>query len=158
MRIAFVTLCAIAVGAPLPAEDPSPKRSEMNCKTHALVLNAPREKVFTFLSKEENLPKWAVEFCQGIERRDGQWWVTTPQGPLLFRIDSDARTGVLDMSVGPTLQQMELAPARVVSLPGGRSLFLFTAIQYPGTSDEAFEAACTALVDSEFPELKRQLE
>lgn len=130
----------------------------MNSQTHTLVLNAPREKVFNYLSNAENLPKWAVEFCQKVERRGGQWWVTTPDGPMLFRIDADAKTGVLDMSVGPTADQMQLAPARVVGLPDGSSLFLFTAIQYPGTSDEVFATQCTALVEHEFPTLKRQVE
>lgn len=158
MRIALVAVCVFASGTPLAAQDPLLERSEMNSKTHALVLNAPREKVFGFLSKVENLPKWAVEFCRGVEKRGSQWWVTTPDGPLLFRIDADARTGVLDMSAGPTPEQMQPYPARVFALPDGRSLFLFTAIQYPGTTDEVFQAQCTALVEHEFPELKRQVE
>lgn len=157
MRLTLTIACVLVIVSPLAAQNPLSETGKMNSKTHSLVIQAPPEKVFGFLSKAENLPKWAVAFCHNIERRAGRWWVATPGGELQFRIDADAKTGVLDMFVGPTDEQMELAPARVIGLPGGRSLFLFTAIQYPGTNDEVFEAQCHALVSRELPELKRQV-
>ncbi|HKR55316.1 MAG TPA: hypothetical protein VJS20_03385 [Gemmatimonadales bacterium] len=130
----------------------------MSSQTHTLELNAPAEKVFEFLSKVENLPKWAVVFCLGIERRDGRWWVKTPDGELLFRIEADARTRVVDMYFGPAEDKMMVAPARVVGLPDRRSLFLFTVIRYPGMTDESLKAQCEPLVAKEFPALRRHVE
>lgn len=158
MRVAMAVAGIVAAGALFAAQDPSSRRTEMKSQTHALVFDAPRAKAFEVISNVENLPKWAVAFCRGLERRGGRWWVKTPEGELQFRIDADSKTGVVDMYVGPTEDQMQLAPARVVGLPDGRSLFLFTLIQYPGMSDEAFKAQCVPLVEREFPELRRLVE
>ena len=158
MRVAITVAGIVVASASFAAQDPSPRRAEMKSQTHAIVFDAPRAKAFEVISNIENLPKWAVVFCQGLERRGGRWWVKTRGGELMFRIDADAKTGVVDMSVGPSEDQMQLAPGRVVGLPDGRSLFLFTLIQYPGLTDEAFKAQCVPLVDREFPELKRLVE
>ena len=158
MRVAMVVAGIAAAGALFAAQDSTPRRTEMKNQTHALVMDAPRAKAFEVISNIENLPKWAVVFCQGLERRGGRWWVKTPGGELLFKIDADSKTGVVDMSVGPSEDQLQLAPGRIVGLPDGRSLFLFTLIQYPGLSDEAFRAQCVPLVEREFPELKRLVE
>jgi len=158
MRIALFVICMFAAGARLAAQSHTPERNEMTSRTHALEFNAPPGKVFNFLSIVENLPKWAVEFCQRVEQRGGQWWVTTPKGELMFRIDAEPKTGALNMFAGPTPDQMQVFPTRVFALPGGRSLYLFTSIQYPGVSDEEFESQCALLVEHEFPALKRQVE
>jgi len=158
MRTLFVVLGIAAASASPVAQDHSSRKPRMNTQTHTVELNAPPEKVFEFLSRVENLPKWAVVFCRGVERRDGRWWVKTPEGDLLFRIDADAKTGVLDMYAGPAEDKMMLAPTRVVGLPDRRSLFIFTAIKYPGMTDEAFKAQCVPLVEKEFPALRRHVE
>ncbi len=158
MRSALVMTGVVAAGIVLAAQEDSSRRTTMNSQTHALVLNAPREKVFEFVSSVENLPKWAVVFCRGLERRGGRWWVKTPEGELIVRFEADAKTGVVDMYAGPADDQMQLAPTRVVGLPGGRTLFLFTTIQYPGMTDEAFKAQCVPLVEREFPALRRHIE
>jgi hypothetical protein len=130
----------------------------MNSRTHSLSLAAPPDRVFAFLSRIENLPKWATLFCQAL-RRDpqGRHWITTPQGDILFRIEADAATGVIDMFGGPSEGAMACWPARVVGQPDGGSLFLFTAFQYPGMSDEAFAAQCAGL-EREFPHIKAHTE
>ena len=130
----------------------------MNSETHALELNAPADRVFEFLAKVENLPKWAVAFCRGLEKRDGRWWVKTPEGDVTVKFDADRRTGAIDMYAGPTPEHQMLYPTRVIGLPGGRSLFLFTVIQYPGMTEAAFRAQCTPLVEQEFPALRKQVE
>jgi hypothetical protein len=129
----------------------------MNSRTHSLVLKAPREKVFRFLADVRNLPCWATEFCHGLEEQAGRFWVTTPMGRILFRIEADERTGVIDMHGGPSEEQMQVWPSRVVELPGGHSLFLFTAMQYPGVSDAEFAGQCDSL-QREFEHIRAAVE
>ncbi|HKA73484.1 MAG TPA: hypothetical protein VKE26_16860 [Xanthobacteraceae bacterium] len=130
----------------------------MNNQTHCLNLAAPRDRVFGFLSQIENLPKWATLFCQGLRRdAQGRHWIATRQGEMLFRIEADAATGVIDMFGGPSEDAMACWPARVIERPDGGTLFLFTAFQYPGVSDAAFAAQCAGL-EQEFPHIRAHTE
>lgn len=158
MRAVWLVVGIVAASRLLVAQDKPLRKVEMSSQTHSLELNAPREKVFEFLSKVENLPKWAVVFCRALERRDGRWWVKTPDGELLVRFDADAKTGVVDMYAGPSEDQMMVAPTRIIGLPNQRSLFLFTVIKYPGMTDEAFKAQCVPLLEKEFPAIQRNVE
>ncbi len=118
----------------------------MNAHTHCLFVQAPHDKVFGYLSRVENLPHWAKEFCRKLEDVEGQHWVTDRDGNrIMFRIQANAATGVVDMFGGPSESQMAYWPARVVPLAEKQSLFLFTLVQYPGISDEVFGAQCAAL-------------
>ena len=109
----------------------------MKTSTHTLPLAAPKERTFGFLSQIENLPKWATLFCQELKRdAAGRHKVTTPQGEIFFRIDADARTGVIDMYGGPSEEFLAHWPTRVIPLGDAESLFIFTALQYPGVPDE----------------------
>jgi hypothetical protein len=126
----------------------------MHTITHTLELDAPKETAFAFLSNIENLPKWATLFCKEVKRdAQGRYKVVTPQGEIFFRIVSDPETGVTDMYGGPAEDQMAYWPARVVERPGHGSLFVFTAMQYPGVSDEVFAAQCEGL-KKEFVQIK----
>ncbi|HEX4644510.1 MAG TPA: hypothetical protein VH598_02770 [Verrucomicrobiae bacterium] len=130
----------------------------MNTSTHTLPLSASKEKAFAFLSKIENLPKWATLFCKQL-KLDGQgnYKVVTPDGEIFFQIEADARTGVIDMYGGPALNQLAYWPARVVDRPGHGSLFIFTAMQYPGVSDEQFRGQCAGL-EGEFTHIRACME
>lgn len=122
----------------------------MNSSTHTLPLDAPRQRTFEFLSKIDNLPKWATQFCKAVvPLGDGRHKVVTPQGEMFFRIEADPRTGVIDMYGGPAEDQLAYWPARVVDRGTG-SLFIFTAFQYPGMSDSEFAMQCDGL-KHEFP-------
>lgn len=126
----------------------------MQSKTHTLPLEAPKAAVFDFLSRIENLPKWATNFCLELRSVDGRHKIVTPQGEIHFRIAADRATGVIDMYGGPSEEEMAYWPARVVDrLPGG-SLFIFTAFQLPGMSEEAFARQCDALLE-EFAHIRR---
>ena len=130
----------------------------MKTSTHTLSLSASRDSAFDFLSRIENLPKWATLFCRKLTPAgEGRYRVTTPGGDILFRIESDARTGVIDMYGGPTEDRMAHWPTRVIPLGADRSLFIFTALQYPGVSDADFAAQCAGL-EQEFPHIRAQLE
>lgn len=130
----------------------------MNSSTHSLAISAPPDKVFDFLSTIENLPKWATLFCRELKRdKGGRYRVVTPQGEIFFAIESHRPTGTIDMFGGPDETHMSVWPTRVIARPDGGSLFLFTAFQYPGMSDEAFAAQCAGLAD-EFPHIKAHVE
>jgi hypothetical protein len=130
----------------------------MNSNTHTLALRAPKTRVFDFLSKIENLPKWATMFCKELKVLDGgRYKVVTPQGEIFFRIDADRASGVIDMYGGPNEGQMAYWPARVVERPGAGSLFIFTAFQYPGISDQDFAMQCEGL-KQEFPHIAAHTE
>jgi hypothetical protein len=89
----------------------------MKTSTHTLALRASKERTFDFLSRIENLPKWATLFCRKLEQVAGdRYKVVTPQGEIFFRIDGDARTGVIDMYGGPSEGALAHWPTRVIPL------------------------------------------
>ena len=129
----------------------------MKTSTHTLPLDSSKEAAFDFLSRIENLPKWATMFCLELKKdSQGQHKVVTPDGEIFFRIEADKRTGTIDMYGGPTESQMAYWPARVVERPGRGSLFIFTAMQYPGVSDEVFAGQCEGL-QQEFAHIERHV-
>lgn len=118
----------------------------MKTSTHTLPLNASKAKAFAFIADITNLPKWATVFCKELKSdAQGRHKVVTPGGEIFFRIAADERTGMIDMFGGPTEEQMAYWPARVVERPGAGSLFIFTAMQYPGMTDEGFARQCESL-------------
>ena len=130
----------------------------MRSSTRTLSIDAPKDKVFDFLSRIDNLPKWATMFCRELKKGDdGRYTVVTPQGEIFFKIVADRSTGAIDMFGGPREDAMTYWPARVVARPDNGSVFVFTAFQYPGMSDEAFAAQCAGL-EQEFPHIKAHTE
>jgi hypothetical protein len=117
----------------------------MRIETVAAIIKAPSDKVFSFLSNVENLPKWATEFCKKLENAEGRYYVTSCEGRMLFEMRADHKTGVLDMFGGPTESQRTLWPARVIPLPNGNSAFLFTVIQGPEVPDDEFQDQLNSL-------------
>jgi hypothetical protein len=128
----------------------------MQHRTVTTVLDAPRDRVFDYLSRIENLPRWANEFARELRFEDGTAKVVNGLGEFLFTIDADARTGVIDMHAGPTEDELSLFPTRVVGLPDGRSAYTFTMFQAPGMPDELFESQHASLL-REFENIRREL-
>jgi hypothetical protein len=127
-------------------------------KTHTVttVLEAPKSRVFDYLSRIENLPEWASEFARELKYEDGKAKVVNGLGEFYFSIDADEPTGVIDMYAGPTEDELGLFPTRVVSLPDGRSAYTFTMFQPAGKPNELFESQCQSLL-REFANIRRQL-
>jgi hypothetical protein len=117
----------------------------MRNETVTAVLEAPKDDVFDYLSKIENLPEWATEFARELKWRDGEAVVVNGLGELVFRIQAEPDTGVIDMLAGPSADELALFPARVVSLPNDRSAFTFTMFQGPGMPDDLFESQHASL-------------
>jgi hypothetical protein len=114
-------------------------------RTVTAVLDAPKEAVFDYLSKVENLPEWATEFARELKYEDGKAKVVNGLGELYFSIDADATSGVIDMYAGPVENELSLFPTRVVALGPERSAFVFTMFKAPGFPDELFESQYESL-------------
>lgn len=127
----------------------------MTSKTVTTVLAAPKQDVFDYLSKIENLPAWASEFARELKYEDGKAKVVNGLGEFYFVIAADPKTGVIDMYVGPTEDELGLFPTRVVDLPGGTSAFSFTMFQAPGMPDALFESQYQSLL-REFDNIRRE--
>jgi hypothetical protein len=128
----------------------------MQDRTVTAVLEAPRDEVFDYLSRIENLPRWATEFARELKYEDGKAKVVNGLGEFYFSIDADPDTGVIDMYAGPTEEELALFPTRVVRLPDGRSAYSFTMFQAPGMPDDLFETQYEALL-REFENIQREL-
>jgi hypothetical protein len=114
-------------------------------RTVTAVLDAPKQEVFEYLSRVENLPAWATEFARELKYEGGETKIVNRLGELFFRIAADAGTGVIDMYAGPTTDALALFPSRVIALPGGRSAYSLTMFKEPGTPDELFESQYESL-------------
>jgi hypothetical protein len=66
-------------------------------RTVTAVLDAPKNVVFGYLSKIENLPHWATEFAQELRYEDGKAKVVNGLGEFYVSIDAYAASGVIDM-------------------------------------------------------------
>ncbi len=130
----------------------------MQVKTAYAVLAAKKETVFDYLSRIENLPEWATEFCRELKVVSGRHKVVTcdPEAPeMFFEIRADKASGVIDMLAGPAPDQLWTFPTRVVDYPGGACVYLFTTIQAPGYPGTKFEREYQSL-QKEFDNLRRR--
>ncbi len=114
-------------------------------RTVTAVLDAPKELVFDYLSKVENLPDWATDFARELKYDDGKAKVVNGLGEFFFAIDAEPETGVIDMYAGPTEDELALFPTRVVALGEGKSAYSFTMFKAPGMPDALFESQYESL-------------
>ena len=114
-------------------------------RTVTAVLDAPRDEVFDYLSRLENLPEWATDFAQELKYEDGTAKVVNGLGEFYFLIDADVKTGVIDMYAGPSEEELALFPTRVVALGDSKSAYSFTMFKAPGMPDELFESQYESL-------------
>jgi hypothetical protein len=117
-------------------------------RTVTAVLDAPKEAVFDYLAKIENLPEWATEFARELRHDEKGYTVVNNLGEFRFEIRADEETGVIDMFAGPTADQMAVFPTRTVELDDGRTAYSFTMFQAPEMPNELFE--------SQYESLKRE--
>jgi hypothetical protein len=129
------------------------RRKRMISKTISIQLGASKDEVFSFLSKPDNLPKWATEFCHEMKISNGKYKVVTcdpESAELFFKIEADPKTGVIDMFAGPREDRMAIFPSRVINIADGLSLYVFTMFQAPGMSKDKFQ--------TQYESLKREME
>ncbi|MFZ5876098.1 MAG: SRPBCC family protein [Nitrospirota bacterium] len=109
----------------------------MNAHTQTVTIQANPKVVFDFVANIENLPKWAVVFCQRLRRDGSRWIVTTPGGELTIRYAADSKSGVVDMYSSAAGGGEDAAYSRVIP-NGDGSEYVFTFFQAPDTSDDDF--------------------
>ena len=117
----------------------------MISRTLTAVLDAPKEAVFDYLSRVDNLPEWATDFAHELRYEDGKPKVVNGLGEFYVRFESDRATGVIDMYAGPSEEELGLFPTRVVKLPTGKSAYSFTMFKAPAMPDELFESQYESL-------------
>jgi hypothetical protein len=115
-------------------------------KTNTQIISiaaAPRH-VFDCIADPETLPLWAVGFCRRIRREGSDWIVTTAQGDVPIRYETDRARGTIDFYFSPAPGVEVAAFSRVVANGDGAE-YMFTQFQAPGTPDAAFDAQVSAL-------------
>jgi hypothetical protein len=118
-------------------------------RTVTAVLDAPKDEVFAYLARVENLPDWASDFAQELKYENGKAKVVNGLGEFWFHIDADPNTGVIDVYAGPSETELALFPTRVVPLGEARSAYSFTMFKSPEMADDLFE--------SQYESLQREL-
>ena len=114
----------------------------MKSVTESCVISKPKDVVFDFLSNFDNMPKWGTQFVKEIRIVDGKKKAVTPLGEVFVRIDSDKKSGVIDIFAGPTESQMSPAFMRVISFSSNSCGVTFTFFQWPDTTDQMWEMFC----------------
>ena len=106
----------------------------MQAETITTIINRPRDEVFAFINEIDNLPKWATGFAKELKVVDGHHKVVTPDGEIFLTYDSNAKLGLIDMWAGPTQDQMEVFPVRVLPLPDGSTATTMTLSNHPAST------------------------
>ena len=101
----------------------------LNIRNYHVVVDAPADVVFDFVSDLNNLPRWSIHWCKSIRLvDDGALVTTSSEGEVYFGVTGDRESGVLDWWSGPTKETAQRWPTRVTDLVDGRSLYVLTAI------------------------------
>ncbi|MGQ0605423.1 MAG: hypothetical protein ACT4OD_00505 [Candidatus Nitrosotenuis sp.] len=114
----------------------------MKSVTESCVVSKPKDVVFDFLSNFENMPKWSTRFVKKTLIIDGKKKAITPLGEVFVRIDSDRKSGIIDIYAGPTENQMNAAFMRVISFSDNTCGVMFTFFKWPETTDQMWETFC----------------
>ena len=128
----------------------------MRADTKTVSIEAPGDRVVTFLADPRNLPRWAVGFAKAVHDTPHGWVVLTGAGLMGIRIDSDVRRGTVDFRMEPAPGVEVLAASRVVPRGTGSEL-VFTQFQAPDMPDDVFAKNIQALTH-ELTVLKALLE
>ncbi|MFM7795457.1 MAG: SRPBCC family protein [Candidatus Nitrosotenuis sp.] len=114
----------------------------MKSITQTCVISHPKKVVFEFLSDLENMPKWSTQFVKSTKIVNGKKKAETPFGEVFIRIDSDYKSGVIDIFAGPQESKMNPAFMRVISFSDNSCGLTFTFFQWPETTEQIWEIFC----------------
>ncbi len=123
--------------------------------TAAILTTAPAPRAFAVAASVEDLPRWAVRFCQSLRREGERWIVTSPQGDVVFRLEPSPESHLVWHCVDTGTGELRM-PLRVVP-HGPGALLLFTIHRPSGVDEAAFAEQCD-WVDEEIGRLKALLE
>ena len=120
----------------------NPDKKTLKSVTETCIVKVSKDKVFAFLSDIENLPKWSTKFVKKLTLVDGKYKAMTPIGEVFIRLDTDQKTGLIDIYAGPTEENMTPAYMRIISFLDKSSAVMFTFFQYALTSDAIWKIFC----------------
>ena len=125
----------------------------MNLRTLNLLVSTPRDTVFNFLADIENLPRWAPSLCERLYLFGGRWMTLSRQGELPVELETEARSGVIDLHAGTGRKDSAVLPLRVLAVAEGSTLISVTYLPAPEwpagvmqCDADAFEGDLEALV------------
>ncbi len=124
-----------------------------NITTQSISINANYDKVFTYLIDPLNQTEWAINFIKEVKIEDGTYYATTPFGTIPFSIDSDYRTGTIDLIFGDG----EPVPTRLIKNDDGCE-YLFSLKQPVDMPDIAWEQEGIPGLVEELNQLKSLME
>lgn len=100
----------------------------VNVRNFHVIVDAPAEALFDFVTDLANMPRWSIHFCKDVRLIADGAIVTSPSGEVYFGVTGDRDLGVLDWWCGPTMETAQRWPTRIVGLPDDRCLYNVTAI------------------------------
>jgi hypothetical protein len=153
--LALLVSCNLRHAGTLPkGEDPMSMTHQV--RHISISIDRPPDKVYSFVSNPENLPKWATGLGGSIKKVNGEWIADSSMGRVKIKFAEENKFGVLDHEVtlqsGVTINN----PMRVIANGKGSEIF-FTLIRQPGVSEEKF-AQDAAWVEKDLKILKALLE
>jgi hypothetical protein len=114
--------------------------------TQSVSIAATPTQAFKFIADPETLAVWAVGFCRRIRREGDGWIVTTAQGDVPIRYETDDRRGTIDFYFSPA-PGIEIAAFSRVVPNGDGAEYVFTQFQAPDMPDATFAAQVSALAE-----------
>jgi hypothetical protein len=120
------------------------------------LINRPPDEVYEFAADPANLPEWAPGLGTSVQQIDGQWFVETSAGRVLFAFSPRNAYGVLDHEVTLPSGEVLYNPMRVTR-NGSGSEVVFSLRRNPGMTDEDFDRDA-GLVAADLARLKARVE
>lgn len=114
----------------------------MNSVTETCVVSAPKDSVFEFLSKIENLPKWSTKFVQKLVVVNGKYKAITPMGEVFVRFETKPKAGLIDIYAGTNESHMTPAYLRVIPFSEKSTGVMFTFFQWDSTNEATWKIFC----------------
>lgn len=125
-------------------------------ETVAIDVACAPARVYAYVRDPRNFPRWALGLCSDVACVDGEWLLTTAQGPVRLRFVAENAFGVLDHSVRTADGTEVYVPMRVFA-NGEASTLLLTLFRSQPMDDAQF-AADRAMVTADLQRLKAVLE
>jgi hypothetical protein len=116
----------------------------MRTDTQTIFIETSYRDAFPFIAAPENLPRWAAGFAREIRPQGEGWVVTTPQGEIEMRYQTDSSSGVVDYHMKPAAGVEVIAHSRLIPIGEG-VLYVFTQVQPLGMPDQVFDGQVRTL-------------
>ena len=122
----------------------------------SVCIDRPAAAVYAYVSNPANLIEWAPGLGSAVARRDGDWYVETPDGQVKIEFVPPNPHGVLDHDLTMPSGEVVYNPMRVIADGDGCEV-VFTLRRRPGMTDEEW-AHDADLVAGDLARLARAVE